>query len=140
MKIRKAQIKDLDILEKISKEQFEFDSLREKYKYIIDNNNYLVKIIESKNNIFGFLVIKYLDKDLIDLYSIAIKNNYQNKGYGYKFLKNVLKNFSGYKITLEVSENNIAKKLYLKFGFKIDSIRKNYYGEADAILMSYIKD
>ena len=140
MKIRKAQIKDLDILEKISREQFEFDSLRPKFKHLINNNNYLVKIIESKNNIFGFLVIKYLDKGLIDLYSIAIKNNYQNKGYGYKFLKNVFKNFSGYKITLEVSENNIAKKLYLKFGFKIDSIRKNYYAETDAILMSYIKD
>ena len=140
MKIRTAQLKDLDILEKISKEQFQFESLRPKFKYLINNKNYIVKVIKSKDKIFGFLVIRYLDKNLIDIYSIAIKDKYQNKGYGYRFLKDVLKNFSGYKITLEVSENNSAKKLYLKSGFKIDAIRKNYYFGTDAVLMSFIKD
>tara|TARA_E500000331_G_scaffold332098_1_gene355010 strand:- start:651 stop:1073 length:423 start_codon:yes stop_codon:yes gene_type:complete len=140
MKIRTAQLKDLGILEKISKEQFQFESLRPKFKYLINNKNYIVKVIKSKDKIFGFLVIRYLDKNLIDIYSIAIKDKYQNKGYGYRFLKDVLKNFSGYKITLEVSENNSAKKLYLKSGFKIDAIRKNYYFGTDAVLMSFIKD
>ena len=86
------------------------------------------------------MVLKYVDKNVIDIYSIAIKNKYQNKGYGYKFLKDTVKSFSNYKITLEVSENNSAKKLYLKCGFKIDTVRKQYYPDSDAILMSYIKD
>ena len=33
----------------------------------------------------------------------------------------------------------MAKKLYLKCGFKIDSVRKKYYGNEDAILMSFYK-
>ena len=140
MKIRTAQIDDLNELESISKEQFHFESLRPKFNNLIFNKDYVVKVIEINKNIFGFIVLKYVDKNVIDIYSIAIKNKYQNKGYGYKFLKDTLKSFSNYKITLEVSEKNSAKKLYLKCGFKIDSIRKQYYPDSDAILMSYIKD
>ena len=140
MKIRSAQINDLNELESISKEQFHFESLRPKFNNLIFNKDYVVKVIEINKNIFGFIVLKYVDKNVIDIYSIAIKNKYQNKGYGYKFLKDTLKSFSNYKITLEVPENNSAKKLYLKCGFKIDSIRKQYYPDSDAILMSYIKD
>ena len=140
MKIRTAQIDDLNELESISKEQFHFESLRPKFNNLIFNKDYVVKVIEINKNIFGFIVLKYVDKNVIDIYSIAIKNKYQNKGYGYKFLMDTLKSFSNYKITLEVPENNSAKKLYLKCGFKIDSIRKQYYPDSDAILMSYIKD
>ncbi len=140
MKIRTAQINDLNELESISEEQFHFESLRPKFNSIIFDKDYVVKVIEIKKIIFGFIVLKYLDKNVIDIYSIAIKNKYQNKGYGYKLLKDTIKNFSSYKITLEVSENNSAKKLYFKCGFKIDSVRKKYYPDSDAILMSYIKD
>ena len=140
MKIRAAQINDLNELENISDEQFYLESLRPKFNNIIFNNDYVVKVIEIKKNIFGFIVLKHVDKNVIDIYSMAIKNKYQNKGYGYRFLKGILKSFSNYKITLEVSENNIAKKLYIKCGFKIDSTRKKYYPDSDAILMSYIKD
>ena len=140
MKIRVAQINDLNELENISEEQFHFENLRPKFNNLIFNNDYVVKVIEIKKNIFGFMVLKHVDKNVIDIYSIAIKNKYQNKGYGYKFLKDTVKSFSNYKITLEVSENNSAKKLYLKCGFKIDSVRKQYYPDSDAILMSYIKD
>tara|TARA_Y100000996_G_scaffold373245_1_gene322613 strand:+ start:33 stop:455 length:423 start_codon:yes stop_codon:yes gene_type:complete len=140
MKIRVAQINDLNDLKNISEEQLHLESLRPKFNNLIFNNDYVVKIIEIKKNIFGFIVLKYIDNHVIDIYSMAIKNKYQNKGYGYKFLKDTLKSFSNYKITLEVAENNIAKKLYLKCGFKIDSKRKKYYPDSDAILMSYIKD
>ena len=140
MKIRTAQINDLNELESISEEQFHFESLRPKFNNLIFDKDYVVKVIEIKKIIFGFIVLKYVDKNVIDIYSIAIKNKYQNKGYGYKLLNDTVKNFSNYKITLEVSENNSAKKLYLKCGFKIDSIRKQYYPDSDAILMSYIKD
>ena len=140
MKIRTAQINDLNELESISEEQFHFESLRPKFNSIIFDKDYVVKVIGIKKIIFGFIVLKYVDKNVIDIYSIAIKNKYQNKGYGYKLLKDTIKNFSSYKITLEVSENNSAKKLYFKCGFKIDSVRKKYYPDSDAILMSYIKD
>ena len=140
MKIRIAQINDLNELESISEEQFHFESLRPKFNNLIFDKDYVVKVIEIKKNILGFIVLKYVDKNVIDIYSIAIKNKYQNKGYGYKFLRDIVKSFSNYKITLEVSEKNSAKKLYLKCGFKIDTIRKQYYPDSNAILMSYIRD
>ena len=140
MKIRIAQINDLNELESISEEQFHFESLRPKFNNLIFDKDYVVKVIEIKKTILGFIVLKYVDKNVIDIYSIAIKNKYQNKGYGYKFLRDIVKSFSNYKITLEVSEKNFAKKLYLKCGFKIDTIRKQYYPDSNAILMSYIRD
>ena len=139
MKIRKAKIKDLDTLEIISKEQFRVKKLQPKFKLLLKDNSYQIQIIEEKGAVIGFIIIKFLYKNLIDIYSIAIKKEYQNKGYGYNLLSRVLKNFHKYKITLEVSEENVAKKLYLKCGFKIDSVRKRYYGNNDAILMSFYK-
>tara|TARA_Y100000817_G_scaffold252004_1_gene204533 strand:+ start:401 stop:844 length:444 start_codon:yes stop_codon:yes gene_type:complete len=139
MKIRKAKNKDLDALQIISKEQFKVEKLQPRFKLLLKDNSYQTQIIEEKGVIVGFIVIKFLFRNLIDIYSIAIKSKYQNRGYGYKLLSNILKNFHEYKITLEVSEDNIAKKLYLKCGFKIDSVRKRYYRNKDAILMSYYK-
>ena len=138
MKIRKAKIKDLDTLEIISKEQFKVEKLQPRFQLLLNDNSYQIQIIEEEA-VIGFIIIKFLYKNLIDIYSIAIKKEYQNRGYGYNLLSSVLKNFHKYKITLEVSEDNVAKKLYLKCGFKIDSVRKRYYGSKDAILMSFYK-
>ena len=139
MKIRKAKIKDLDTLEIISKEQFKVKKLQPRFKLLLKDNSYHIQIIEEKGAVIGFIIIKFLYKNLIDIYSIAIKKEYQNRGYGYKLLSRTLKNFHKYKITLEVSEDNVAKKLYFKCGFKIDSVRKRYYGNKNAILMSFYK-
>ena len=139
MKIRKAKIKDLDTLQIISKEQFKVEKLRPRFNLYLKDNSYNTQIIEEKGTVIGFIIIKFLYKNLIDIYSIAIKKEYQIRGYAYKLLRSVLKKFHKYKITLEVSEDNVAKKLYLKCGFKIDSVRKKYYGNEDAILMSFYK-
>ncbi len=139
MKIRKAKIKDLDTLQIISKEKFKVEKLRPRFNLYLKDNSYNTQIIEEKGTVIGFIIIKFLYKNLIDIYSIAIKKEYQNRGYAYKLLSSVLKKFHKYKITLEVSEDNVAKKLYLKCGFKIDYVRKKYYGNEDAILMSFYK-
>jgi len=137
MKIRKAEIRDLNVLKIISNEQFKNENLRPKFKLLQKDATYQIKIIEDGDIIFGYIVIKYLDKYLFDIYSMAIKQEYQGKGYGYKFLRYILESSNGHKFNLEVSEENNAKYLYLKCGFKIDGIRKGYYGKKDAILMSY---
>ena len=137
MKIRKAEIRDLSVLKLISNEQFKNENLRPKFKLLQKDANYQIKIIEDGGIIFGYIVIKCLDKYLFDIYSMAIKQEYQGKGYGYKFLRSILERYKGHKFNLEVSEENNAKYLYLKCGFKIDGIRKGYYGKKDAILMSY---
>ncbi len=140
MKIRKAQIKDICELEVISNEQFEEKKMRLNFINYVDNSNYTVNIIEnSKKVILGFIVIKFIDMDHIEIYSLAVKKYFENKGFGFKLLQNVIKSYPNHNFILEVSENNIAKFLYKKCGFKIDSFRKKYYKNYDAILMSYSK-
>lgn len=77
--------------------------------------------------------------DEAELYEIAIKKEYQGKGLS-KLLMNFLFDFLREKnvrtIFLEVNKiNNKAISLYNKFGFCQYSVRKNYYGDNDAILM-----
>lgn len=63
--------------------------------------------------------------------NIAVKKEYQTKGYGSLLLQELI-NYCLQKqisyIVLEVRESNkIAQNLYKKFGFKEISYRKNYY-------------
>ena len=140
MKIRNAQSKDINQLEIISKDRFKEKEMRLKFVNLVENNNYSVKIIEdSEDDILGFIVIKFIDMDLIEIYSLAVKKFYENKSLGLKLIQQVIKDYPNSKFILEVSEQNSAKFLYIKCGFKVDSIRKKYYKNEDAILMSYSK-
>ena len=67
MKIRKAEIRDLCALKLISNEQFKNENLRPKFKHLQKNANYQIKIIEDEDIIFGYIVIKCLDKYLLDI-------------------------------------------------------------------------
>ena len=65
-----------------------------------------------------------------------VKKEYRNNGYSSLLFYKII-NKNNYKnITLEVSKNNnVAINLYIKLGFKIVAIRKNYYKDSDAFLM-----
>ena len=71
--------------------------------------------------------------------NIAIHKNYRQQGFASSLLSEVInycKNNGINKINLEVNENNIpAINLYKKLNFRIDGIRKKYYGNNDAIIM-----
>ena len=145
MKIRKAEIRDLSALKLISNEQFKNENLRPKFKHLQKDANYQIKIIEDGDNIFGYIVIKCLDKYLFDIYSMAIKQEYQGKGYGKKILEKVLfqsKVLGATIIFLEVRVSNYrAIDFYEKFGFKRDAIRYNYYAgspKEDALSLIHI--
>ena len=80
MKIRNAQSKDINQLEIISKDRFKEKEMRLKFVNLVENNNYSVKIIEdSEDDILGFIVIKFIDMDLIEIYSLAVKKFYENR-------------------------------------------------------------
>ena len=96
--------------------------------YILINNDRVVGFYEA-SIIF----------DEAELFDIAVIEEFQGK----KLSVNLLKHFINEcmkrnvrTIFLEVNNNNTkAINLYNKFKFKEYSIRKNYYGENDAILM-----
>lgn len=93
--------------------------------------------------LFGEEVVGFFEMSVIkpevELFDIAVKEEFQGKGCAnelMKFFMEQVKNQNCDTILLEV--NSINKKaiaLYEKFGFVSYGLRKNYYGENDAVLM-----
>lgn len=98
--------------------------------------NWLVYI--DNNKIIGFLNYDSI-YDKAEIEYIYVDPLYRKSGIATKLFNKMLedldkKNINS--ITLEVrSDNTSAINFYEKNGFKRASIRKNYYGNIDAILM-----
>lgn len=98
--------------------------------------NWLVYI--DNNKIIGFLNYDSI-YDKAEIEYIYVDPLYRKSGIATKLFNKMLedldkKNINS--ITLEVrSDNTSAINFYEKNGFKSVSIRKNYYGNIDAILM-----
>ena len=100
---------------------------------------YLVAVIN--NNIVGFIgTWNVLDESHIT--NVAVHPDFRKQKIGSLLLENLIntceKQHNTSSFDLEVRANNIpAQKLYSKFGFKNNGIRKGYYtdNKEDAILM-----
>lgn len=101
-----------------------------------ENLNYYALIVDGQ--VVGFYEISIIFPEA-EIFDIAIKEEFQGKGFGSFLLDHIIddcKKQGVDTIFLEVnSMNNKAINLYEKFGFERYSVRKNYYGENDAILM-----
>lgn len=99
----------------------------------VKDNPFLKVSYYQEENIYGY--IKYsVIYDRIEIDDIFVNEKYRNRGIGSKLIDHIIKN--NLSITLEVNENNaFARKLYLNKGFVEVAIRKNYYGNDNAILM-----
>ena len=96
------------------------------------------------NKIIGYyindLLVAFLDYSVmyekIEINYIFVVNEYRRKNIAYNLIKFIIDNYKFDNITLEVNINNInAINLYKKLGFKVISIRKNYYDGIDGYLM-----
>lgn len=96
------------------------------------------------NKIIGYyindLLVAFLDYSVmyekIEINYIFVINEYRRRNIAYNLIKYVIDNYEFDNITLEVNINNIgAISLYKKLGFKVISIRKNYYDGIDGYLM-----
>lgn len=133
-KLNENQVEDVFEIEKTFFDVTNFSSI--KASLSSETLNYFVLKIDKK--IIGFLECSCV-LDEAELYEIAIKKEYQGKGYS-KLLMEYFLSFCKDKkvktIFLEVNTiNNKAISLYEKFGFIEYSVRKKYYGDNDAILM-----
>ena len=112
-------------------------------EYLINefNNNPYAKCImyEEDNNILGYLYYSDI-YDRIEINQIEVLESQRGKGIGSKLLKYLVDNNTK-SITLEVKEtNDIAIKLYKKYGFKEVAKREKYYQGIDGILMERKSD
>ena len=103
-----------------------------------DTLSYYTLINVTNNEVVGFLEVSIIGPDC-ELYDIAIKKSYQGKHLSnllMQYLIDLCLEKKCETIFLEVNSiNSKAIRLYKKFGFSKYSIRKNYYGKFDAVLM-----
>ena len=100
----------------------------------LDNNPYGNYIAYIDDTLIGYI---YYSKiyDRLEINNILVAESRRREGIASKLFDYLLEK-ENLPITLEVDEtNNKAINLYKKIGFKEVSIRKNYYGKHDGILM-----
>ncbi len=93
----------------------------------------------ENNNLIGFVHINKLYENM-DIVNIVVDDNYRQKGIGTKLINYVLGLYDDLEnVLLEVNDKNKAAiSLYKKSGFEVINVRKNYYGEDDALIMKRV--
>lgn len=139
IKIEKMTITDLNNIKDNLNNDFDdfwnYNVLKEE----IESNNSKYIIAKIDNEIVGFAGIKII-MDEADIMNIVTKKTFRNKGIGTLLLEKLISithELQLSSISLEVNEKNSpAIHLYDKFGFKNLGIRKNYYQDKNAIIMT----
>lgn len=90
----------------------------------------------------GYIVIEETF-DVINIIDVMVSENRRNEGIGSKILSSVINDYKDkdVRFMLEVrKDNNLAIKLYEKFGFKVIHVREKYYKTVDALIMERVSD
>ncbi|MFX0105932.1 MAG: GNAT family N-acetyltransferase [Candidatus Hodarchaeota archaeon] len=139
--IRRCTIEDLDGVIEVNERELPEDYPYFFYKSILDEfpESFLVAK-NTKGDIIAYVMwrvekapsvnsLKYVNK--AHLVSIAVSEQYRRRGIGTTLLANSMAAIKKYKIhdyVLEVRVSNyIAMRLYEKFNFEIETIKKHYY-------------
>ena len=105
----------------------------------LNSSNSIYLVAKINDEIIGFAGLTLI-LDEAEINNIVIKKDFRKNGYSKILLQNLIdlsKKQNIKKINLEVNiENIIAINLYHSFNFKDVGLRKRYYKEKDAILMS----
>ncbi len=105
--------------------------------YVEDPN--LTGYVLKDTKLHAYVLIR-LESGECEIDQIAVREEDEGKGIASFLLENVfslLKERNIHKVFLEVrNDNKKAISLYERNGFSSYNVRKNYYGEKDAILMS----
>jgi len=134
-------IDDLESIKNVLLENFDDFWNYQVFKNELANPNSKYIVAKKNTEIVGFAGI-WKAVDVIHITNIVTKKNFRHQGIGTMMLKKLIElskleqDISS--ITLEVnSSNKSAQKLYEKFGFKIEGLRKKYYNNIDdAIIMT----
>ncbi|CDF11671.1 ribosomal-protein-alanine acetyltransferase [Mycoplasma sp. CAG:776] len=97
-----------------------------------------VFVYEKDDQVVGFLTATYL-YETCDILSLVVDPLYRKQMIASNLLDYLISDMDENLkvITLEVATKNIpALNLYEKFGFEVIHVRKNYYKDDDAYLMS----
>lgn len=139
IKIRKMTMEDFYKIEESLESEFDEFWKSSILKSELENPNSKYVVAEENSQIVGFAGIILLPDDA-EITNIVTKKSERKKGIGNLLLAKIIEIAKKDKtnISLEVNEKNeIAIKLYEKYGFEKVGIRKKYYNGTDnAIIMT----
>ena len=138
IKYRLASKEDFDEVQKIENECFKEPYSTEDLHYEFEKNpvNKII-VAEDKGKVVGFIdfLITFNSSTIMQ---VAVTNEYRGKGIATHLMSEMENSFPKNiddlveTITLEVRESNVAaKNLYLKNGYEIVVIKKNYYKDGE---------
>lgn len=141
LRIRYLNMNDLEQIEALDKLCFpvavRYNRYDLAYYLSLPNSISLAEVISDK--IFGFIIVAVIKPDSANIVTIDVDPKYRNHGIGNDLIetaKQMLRELNIIKITLQVSiDNTVAKNFYLKHGFQIVKILKNYYPANDGYQM-----
>ncbi len=135
--IRDAVNKDLDQILNIQNQCFSNGWSRETFEQSLASENCRVLVEEEEGTLRGYAVV-FAEQNEADLFALATAPAFRKKGIASSLLDTIQNSFGIKKISLELrASNEAAKQLYLKYGFRVDGIKRDYYTAPpeNAILM-----
>lgn len=144
VEITTMTIEDFEAISPILVSEFDDFWTPNTLKKELENGDSEYIVIKLNHEIVGFAGI-WKSVDDVHITDIVVKKSHRQKNFGSLLLQELIymtQELNYKELTLEVnSKNEIAKKLYLKYGFKELGIRKKYYNNTDdAIIMTLYID
>lgn len=145
MVVREMLVEDLDQVMEIERDLFSVPWTKEGFFSFLLRDNSMFLVVEEKGEILGYCgLMIVLDEG--DVTNVAVRRDRQKEGIGGFLVESMIRLACEQGISvihLEVRAGNYsAIRLYQRFGFIQDGVRKRYYTEPveDAILMSRSND
>ena len=121
---------DLDQMMEIEVRVFATPWSRQSYEELYPLDTIQIWVAKIDDEIVGYLLYQFFG-DEMELHSIAVKPEFQNRGIGALLMEHVLVRASLLGISriylLVRPSNEAAKRLYARFGFNVVGVRRNYY-------------
>ncbi len=136
---------DLDEVLRIERASFPKPWTRDQFESELRNpvsNAFVLRVTEGGAEKIGSYIIFWVVHGEAHVLDIAVNPGIRGRGLATKLLDAALERMRRnmvYEVFLEVRRSNdAARGLYRKFGFREGFIRKNYYGDEDAIVMTLV--
>ncbi len=141
--IRQAVADDLNALQEVENLSYEHPWTRNMLRSSLDNPKSFnfVAVNQTDQRIAGF-ILNLLLMDELHILNIAVLPSYRRYGIGTRLLEASMETSirkGAAKAYLEVRRSNIqALTLYIKHGFRVTGVRREYYSDnkEDALLMT----
>ena len=139
MIVRRATPADADAIYRMEREYIDCPWTLEQVKSAIDKSVFAV--VELDGTVIGYASGEVC-LDECDFNNVAVDAEYRRRGVADALMRAVMGELAERCIKrvhlLVRHDNTAAKALYEKYGFAAMSVRKGYYGGADAIAMTRI--